>query len=167
MSTNLQDRIKRFFRALNAKIEPFDKNIIEQYLGEHHKKVFFSMSLIDQRHSLDVAQTLLNSDKDYNELTIRLALLHDIGKQVQRFYLLERVAVVIFPRKGLRLSASPYEKNILKKAWQLKYYHPEYGFIIAKDNNFEPELIEMIKFHHNLPPISREVEDFQWADNLN
>lgn len=167
MSTKLEDRIKRFFRALNAKIESSDKVIVEEYLDNHHQKVFFSMSLIDQRHSIDVACTLLNSDKDYNDLTVRLALLHDIGKQVQRFYLMERVTVVVFPRKKLKLNPYPYEKNLLKKAWQLKNFHPQYGSIIAMENNFEPELIEMIRCHHNIPPICKEVEDFQWADNLN
>lgn len=167
MSTKLIDRAKRFFRALSAKIEDSDRVIIDQYLEENHKKVFYSMSMIDQRHSLDVAITLLNSDKDYNDLTIRLALLHDIGKQVQRFYLLERVAVVVLPRKKMKMEAHPYQTNILKKAWQIKYWHPEYGSIIAQENNFDPELIKIIKYHHNLPPISKEVEDFQWSDNLN
>lgn len=44
------------------------------------------------------------------------------------------------------------EKSLLKKAWQLKYYHPEYGFNIAKENNFSYDLTEMIKYHHHLPP---------------
>lgn len=165
--TKFIDRVKRFFRAMNAKIEQSDIEIIDKYLSTKHKKVFYSMSLIDQRHSLDVAITLLNSDRDFNDNTVRLALLHDIGKQVQPFYLLERVAVVVFPRKSLKQNPYPYQKSLLKKAWQLKYFHPEYGFNIAKDNNFEPDLTEMIKYHHHLPPRCKEITDFQWADNLN
>lgn len=165
--TKLIDRVKRFFRALNAKIEEEDIKIIDEYLESHHKKVFYSMSIVDQRHSLDVAITLLKSDKNFNRNTIKLALLHDIGKQVQKFYLLERVAVVVFPRKNLKQEAYPYQKNLLKKAWQLKYFHPEYGFNIARDNNFENDLIDMIKYHHHLPPRCIEIEHFQWADNLN
>lgn len=165
--TKLADRVKRFFRAMNAEILKSDTEIVDKYLTSKHKKVFYQMSIVDQRHSLDVAITLLNSDKDYNDNTIRLALLHDIGKQVQRFYLLERVAVVVFPRKGLKQNAYPYQKSLLKKAWQLKYYHPEYGYNIAVENEFENDLAEMIKYHHHLPPRTKEIIDFQWADNLN
>lgn len=167
MSTKLVDRVRRFFRAMNASIENSDKEIIEKYLENNHKKVFYSMSLIDQRHSVDVARTLLDSDRKFNDETVRLALLHDIGKQVQPFYLLERVAVVVFPRKKLRLAAHPYQKNLLKKAWQIKYFHPEYGANIALENDFSPSLVEMIRYHHHMPPRCKEIEDFQWSDNLN
>ena len=85
------------------------------------------MRIIDQRHCLDVTKTLVNSGKNVSKITLQLALLHDIGKQVKPFYLIERVLVVIFPRKKLKLPVEPLISNPCKKAWQLKYWHPEYG----------------------------------------
>lgn len=58
--TKLIDRVKRFFRAMNAKITQNDIEIIDKFLDTEQKKVFYSMSIINQRHSLDVAITLLN-----------------------------------------------------------------------------------------------------------
>ena len=167
MTTRFFDRVKRFFKALNAKIEEDDIKIINDNLEENHKKLFYSMRIIDQRHSLDVAKTLINSGKSFSKLTLQLALLHDIGKQIKPFYLLERVLVVVFPRKSLRLPAEPVISNPLKKAWQIKYWHPEYGARMAEKEHFDPVLIDLIRYHHHLPAKCKEIEDFQWSDNLN
>ncbi len=167
MSTKFFDRVKRFFRAINAKIETEDIRIINDNLAENHKKLFFSMRIIDQRHCLDVARTLINSERKITKTTLQLALLHDIGKQVKPFYLLERVLVVVFPRKNLKLPLEPLISNPFKKAWQLKYWHPEYGARLAEKANFDSFLTELIRYHHHLPPKYQEIEDFQWSDNLN
>lgn len=167
MGTKFISRVKRFFKGLNVKIYPDDLRLIDTYLEEEHKKLFFSMSLFDQRHCLDVTKTLLNSDKKPCKTTIRLALLHDIGKQVKPFYLLERVLVVVIPRKNLELSLYPVSSNPLKKPWQLKYNHPEYGAQMAEKENFESNLVDLIRYHHHYPPRTKEIEDFQWSDNLN
>lgn len=166
--TKLIDRTKRFFRALNAKIELSDYELVEKILNDKEKKLFYSMSIVDQRHCLDVTNTLLSkNDKKPCIKTLKLALLHDIGKQVNNFYLLERVAVVVFPRKKLKIKAFPLRNNLTQKAWQLKYWHPEYGFLLAKKYDFDTEITDFIKYHHHLPPKSKEIELFQWADNLN
>ena len=167
MTTKLVDRAKRFFRALNAKISSEDIEIIDTFLEEKQKRLFYSMSIVDQRHCLDVASTLLKANKTDSRVTLQLALLHDIGKQVKPFYLLERVLVVVFPRKSLKIPVEPILSNPLKKAWQLKYWHPEYGARLAEKENFDNNIIDMIRHHHHLPARSKEIEDFQWADNLN
>lgn len=167
MKTKLIDRSKRFFKALVAKIEKDDFEIIKKLLDEKQQKLFFSMSIIDQRHCLDVTKTLLKSDKNPSIETLKLALLHDIGKQLKPFYLLERVAVVVLPRKNLKIPIKPLESNLLKKAWQLKYWHPEYGAELAEKNGLDPKMIELIRYHHSSNTKYKEIELFQWADNLN
>lgn len=167
MRTKLIDRSKRFFKALVAKIERDDFEIIKKLLDSSQQALFFSMSIVDQRHCLDVTKTLLNSDKKPSIDTLKLALLHDIGKQVKPFYLLERVAVVVLPRKNLNIPKKPLETSLLKKAWQLKYWHPEYGADLAEKKGLDPKIIELIKFHHNNDTKYNEIKLFQWADNLN
>lgn len=167
MKTKFFDRAKRFIKALNIKIDNYDIDLINDILEEKHKTLFYSMSLVDQRHCLDVARTLINSDKVINKTTLQLALLHDIGKQVKRFTLIERVLVVLFPRKSLILPEEPLETDFFKKAWQLKYWHPEYGAKLAELQKFDEFLIELIRYHHHIPPRYDEIAIFQWADNLN
>lgn len=167
MKTKFFDRVKRFFRALNARITEDEKLFIEKYLEENQQKVFYSMSIIDQRHCLDVANTIYQTENRTNEMILKLALLHDIGKQLKPFSLIERTAVVLFPRKIKNVPFEPLKNNLLIKAWQLKYWHPEYGARLAEEAKFDPFLVELIRYHHHLPPRNNEIEIFQWADNLN
>lgn len=167
MKTKLIDRSKRFFKALVAKIEKPDLEIINEILDQKQQELFFSMSIIDQRHCLDVTKTLLTSDKKPSIETLKLALLHDIGKQVKPFYLLERVVVVLLPRKKLNIPIRPLEDDLLKKAWQLKYWHPEYGAELAEKKGLDHKMIELIRNHHNSDTKFEEIKIFQWADNLN
>ncbi|GIW22419.1 MAG: hypothetical protein KatS3mg068_1426 [Candidatus Sericytochromatia bacterium] len=97
-------RIKRFFNSLSPKINKSDLEIVNTFLEKNHKKAFFSMSLVDQKHCINVARTLLNSNKKLNINTIRLALLHDIGKQIKPFSVIERTFVVLLPMNNIKLN---------------------------------------------------------------
>jgi len=159
-------RIKRFLFSLSPKIIDSDLEIVNLFLDKNHKKVFFCMSIVDQKHCINVARTLLKSDKELTLNTLRLALLHDIGKQVRNFSVIERSFVVILPINNLKLYSFPIKNNFPIKSLQIKKFHHEYGEKIANYYNFDSEITELIKNHHSTSN-KKEIINFQWSDNLN
>lgn len=159
-------RVKRFFSSLKPVITNSDLEIVNLFLNDNHKKAFFSMSIVDQKHCISVARTLLNSDKDLNLNTLRLALLHDIGKQVRPFSVIERTFVVLLPMDNIKIDSYPIKNNFPVKPLQIKRFHNEYGEKVAKYYNFDSEITELINSHHSKSD-KKEIIDFQWSDNLN
>ncbi|MFA6074976.1 MAG: HDIG domain-containing metalloprotein [Negativicutes bacterium] len=80
----MTNRLKQFFRAFTAKIVSDDLKFVKAWLNDNECVLFFNMSIIDQKHCINVAHTAealatgLNVDMG---LLIKVALLHDCGRK--------------------------------------------------------------------------------------
>lgn len=72
-------RIGQLRRALNPQVTATEDTAARNALGERLYPLFTSMDAADQRHSLDVFESLLSSGHTDSEL-LAAALLHDCGK---------------------------------------------------------------------------------------
>lgn len=113
----------QFKNALFAKVNREEISEISQYLDTEEISLFLSMSIIDQRHSLDVYHTSKEVIKDYPQanvfLTFKAVLLHDVGKSCFDLSLLDRILATL-PKKLVKsLFAWKYQHVM-----DYKYLHP-------------------------------------------
>ena len=72
-------RTRQFLSALTAHVRPEERALLARTLSPAELELFARMPLFDQRHSLDVWQTLAHAGHR-NPALLRAALLHDCGK---------------------------------------------------------------------------------------
>lgn len=165
--TSPWQRIRQFCAHLTARMGPPEHTLVKRFLDREEQRLFYGMHLADQRHSVEVARTLLARGEELPSQVYRLALLHDIGKQRIDFRLWERVLVVLWPRPSLDLPDEPLLPGT-KRAWQLRRWHPEYGARLLEALPApDQELIELVRLTEVVPPPSQVLALFHWADDRN
>lgn len=139
-------RIKQFIWGITARINEDDKMLIDIYLDEHEKKMFYSLPTYEQAHSIRVAREVIRESKErglYDIIVIKAALLHDIGKINTGLNIVTKSIMVImdklFPKFIKRLT-------FLDIVYAY-YNHPEMALKYLNKHN---EYIKyLIKNHHN------------------
>ncbi|SHK21851.1 HDIG domain-containing protein [Anaerobranca californiensis DSM 14826] len=147
----MQGRIKQFIKAITAKVTVEDEKFLNKYLKEERLKgLFRQLPTFEQRHSLDVAYTILekysfNLDDNEKKLLIQGALLHDIGKlKIGLNPITKSMAVVmdkLFPQIAKKLTFIKFIDGY--------YNHPKKGGQILKKYKLSSELIYLVENHHN------------------
>lgn len=78
-SSALARRLGQLAAALAARLTPADRALVARLLSPAELRLFERMPRFDQRHCLDVYQTLVRGGYS-DPLLLRAALLHDCGK---------------------------------------------------------------------------------------
>ncbi len=141
-------RIRQFLAAVRARVHEEEMAILEQHLDPPQRELFRAMSPIDQRHGLDVFNTLLQQGHAEPDL-LRAALLHDVGKKGIRLW--QRVAGVLLeafrPTLLERLAVNR------PQSWLYGFYiyrhHAELGAERAARSGCSPSTVELIRGHHS------------------
>ncbi|SES84531.1 HD domain-containing protein [Anaerobranca gottschalkii] len=146
----MKQRIKQFLKAITAKIVLEDEEFLNKYLKDQRLKgLFRQLPVFEQRHSLDVAYTILEKysqvlDDNEKNLLIKGALLHDVGKIGTGLNpLTKSLAVVIdklFPQIAKKLTFIKFIDGY--------YNHPIKGGQILKKYDLPPDVIYLVENHH-------------------
>lgn len=123
-------RIKQFIRAVTARVTVEDGKYISAHLNAEEQKLFFSMSVVDQAHSLRTAYTierLVIEDKRGvdKEFLIRCALLHDVGRKAGDLTIAGKIFVVLITSLAPKF-ADRMEING-NRALYVYHHHAELG----------------------------------------
>ena len=172
-----------FFKLLsfwNLRLTGADVQLIDTYLDDSGKFLFYQMSRFDQHHALAVTRMIIaevnGSPQSGNLKTIvQAALLHDVGKVEGDFNFLSRLIVGFIKRicptwRGKLAFTNPntyWEK--VRYGFYVDLIHPLRGAHMAKIFGIEPSIVEIIRHHHD-PPLqgqSVELTLLQKADNKN
>ena len=175
------ERVRQFWRAINAKLTTEDYIYIRSKLNEREQQLFFAMRIYDQRHVLNVAHTALNLSKNYADVNIDLlekaCLLHDVGRTAKDICLMDKVFAVLIHKLAPSLAKKLAQQNNSehksfyqqrKHALFIYEYHAEIG--AAKLNAIGlKEIANIIKYHHAKPKADNcvELKILQQADSLN
>ena len=147
-------RIYQFCKAVFPRIDSAEYNWALQILTPEAIILFNKQSRSEQRHALDVAQSLLTKKCNFTDMDrqniLTAALLHDCGKSTIELYLWQRVYIVLMQKlpqglwalleKGPALLAQPLKVDDL---------HPIWGEQLAKEAALNNHICCLIREHHN------------------
>ncbi|MCO4783589.1 MAG: HD domain-containing protein [Candidatus Cloacimonetes bacterium] len=157
-------RMGQFKNALFAKVNNEEISEISQYLDADEISLFLSMSIIDQRHSLDVFNTSKTIIHDYPDanvaLTFKAVLLHDVGKSKFDLSLLDRILATL-PKKLVKRAFFWKYQHVM----DYKYLHPSLSAEMVSNEAIKP----WVKVHYDVvhaedPP---ELKVLKISDSLN
>lgn len=170
--------LKRITDSWASTLTTADLQLVDSYLDDPGKFLFFQMDLIDQMHAVSVARTVMvesqATDENY-QLLIKAALLHDIGKIQGDFNLSSRIFIGlvrrVFPIIRSKL-AKPQPKTFwdrIRYSFYVDLAHPARGAQMAKALGIESFVVELIRRHHDPPQANQSLHltRLQNADNRN
>lgn len=167
-------RVKQFVWAAFSKINEEDHTYIRSNLDKDEQKLFYLLSISEQKHCIRVAQEvkkLTKTNKGSYKLNItdkefiRVALLHDIGKIEKKLNILDKSILVILNK----VVGSKMRKLTNIKKVDVYYNHAERGYeILSKLNNYDKRFLYLVRNHHNNDIINDvELDILKTADSLN
>jgi hypothetical protein len=180
-------RVEQFFRATFARVRPAEIAALRSILTLEQIALFQRMDRIDQRHSLDVMDTLRRAGHHDRDL-MQAALLHDAGKSVPvngkpmaagsesssahslvcRLTVWHRTAVVLMqeytPGWLARLAA---DGRGWKHPFALHVRHAATSAELARQAGSTPEVVAAIRGHHEPDSNDQRAALLQWADEQN
>lgn len=153
----IRKRCRQFTRALFDGMEAEDHSLVDKFLDENEKRLFYRTDPAIQKHCVNVARTILNSYPgiESGELLVKTSLLHDVGKTHGSFRLFDRVFYVIFSRLSPELTkiiASRTNRGLfcrLRNAFYVHLYHERIGAEVLEKNGIAKEIVFLVANHHD------------------
>jgi len=140
-------RSRQFFRSVGASIDDDERAEVARLLNEDQRRLFFSMTARDQRHSLDVLHALLRQGQTDRDL-LSAALLHDVGKGSVRLW--HRVAYVLIraasPRLLRKLASGD---GSWRGALAAIADHAERGASLVRAAGASDEVVHLVRCHES------------------
>lgn len=153
-----------------------DRKFVEENLDAAGRFLFSQMSIVDQRHALRVARHIkkvaaFQRGIDLKNL-IQAALLHDVGKVKGEIKWYQRILVALirrlFPRRREKWALRD-KSSSFRYALYVDLIHPSRGAYMAESLGLAPEVVSLIRRHHD-PPSGKydpELALLQEADRKN
>lgn len=135
-------RAGQFRRALNPRLTSSERSSARHTLGPRLYPLFESMQRADQRHCMDVYETLLGQGWT-DDAVLQAALLHDCGKGSIAggpVAVWHRVAYVLLPSRTARRAAAR-----LSAGMRTLHHHDEAAVRLAREFGAGPEVVELLE----------------------
>ena len=157
-------RADQLRRAIFASVAENEIGEISKVLSPVELQLFLGMSIVDQRHSLDVYYTSLRILESFPEadpmLTKKAVLLHDLGKSRFNVSLLDRILATL-PKKIVKFFV-PWK---FTHVFNYKYLHPVYSAEMVVDDRIRDWVkVHYEQVHDQDPP---ELKVLKISDSLN
>jgi putative nucleotidyltransferase with HDIG domain len=167
MTGSVRHRVGQFWRHASARVSEQERVAVERLLGPSLWPLFAQLPVNDQRHGLDVLETVRRLESQPDRLLQQAALLHDAGKAGARFSVVERSLTVFLQ------AASPRLLQVVLRArpgfarrHDIYIDHARIGAERLRAAG-APELAEVVAEHHASDPASDVTRRLQRADGRN
>ncbi|MBX0327937.1 hypothetical protein K2Z83_09645 [Oscillochloris sp. ZM17-4] len=163
--STLPYRARQFFAALRAEVSAEERAMVARTLSAGERRLFERMPTYDQRHCLDVYQTLVDAGQRA-PLLLRAAIVHDCGKVDDDgqtmglgWYI---VATILKHMPGLYLALARGGRGPLRP---LHVYaeHAWRGARMAAEAGSPPEIVHALRHYHDPAPTGMAAT-LKWAD---
>jgi HD domain len=163
--TGVMGRLFRLARALSPGFARPDDTWAQSVLSKAEFGVYLNMDARDREHAVRVTKRLLVLYPDSSLMLQRATLLHDCGKSVRPYNVIERVLV------GLLIDAQPSNARVLDfkakrpSAAEVKKYHPQIGSSLILAAGGEVRVAEIVALHH-APGTDLDAQKVHEVDEL-
>jgi len=159
-------RVGQFWRHASARVTPEERARADGVLGPL-APFFLELPVNDQRHGLDVLETVTRLESKPTQLLQQAALLHDLGKREAHFSVVER-SLTVFLR-----AVSPRTLNNLQRSrpafarrYRIYADHARIGADRLRAAG-ATDLAAIVAEHHATDPQSDVTRRLQRADGRN
>jgi len=160
-------RVGQFWRHASARVRPDESLKAERILGPDLTPLFLALPVNDQRHGLDVLETVTRIEGDPTRLLQQSALLHDVGKGGVRFSVLDRSVSVFLQALSPRLlDAMVAARPGFGRRYRAYVDHARIGAERVRAAG-AMELAGIVAEHHADAPTSEVTRRLQRADRRN
>jgi len=165
--TGALHRVGQFWRHASARVRDEESAMADTILGPALAPLFRELAVNDQRHGLDVLQTVKRMDRTPTRLLQQAALLHDVGKGGVRFSVVDRSLTVFLTALAPRvLEALLRARPAFARRYRAYLDHARAGALRVADAG-EIELAAIVAEHHLAEPVSDVTRRLQAADRRN
>lgn len=161
-------RLVRVLRSMFAFLARPDDAWARSLLSNAEWSVYTRMDPRDREHGIKVARALLDQHPKASKLAVRAALLHDCGKLVRRYNLLERILVgwrVRNPDRDTRLPSRELARAERLSAADVRRFHPQIGAWLIRAAGGNERVALMVEYHHH-PGQDAEITWIHALDEL-
>ncbi len=171
---SVQTRLLQGLRALGTWLRPVDDALAQTVLAPPLFDLYQRMRRSERQHSLRVLHMLLDAGQTDPDL-LAAALLHDVGKIRTRFFLPEKVLVVLVKA----ISPNTYRRwgsgsaGGWRRPFAVSVQHPAWGAEMVAAAGGSPLAVDLIRRHQDSPSDPPQTDSdqllltLQAVDNLN
>jgi hypothetical protein len=159
-------RVGQFWRHASARVTPEERGSAERILGPL-ARFFLDLPVNDQRHGLDVLETIARLEPEPSPLLQQAALLHDLGKAEAHFSVIER-SLTVFLRAVAPavLRVLQRSRPIVARRYGIYADHARIGADRLRAAG-AGDLAAIVAEHHATQPQSEVTRRLQRADGRN
>jgi hypothetical protein len=146
-------RFRQGLRALVSWMQPVEDAVAAQYLSPPLFTLYSRMRRAERQHSLRVLRDLRAAGHTHPDL-LAAALLHDVGKVRTRFFLPEKVLVVLikaFSPPLYRRWGSESDRG-WRRPFAVSVQHPAWGADMVAEAGGSALTVELIRRHADPAP---------------
>lgn len=166
MMTSPMHRIGQFWRHASARVTAAERAKAQRVLGSL-APLFFELPTNDQRHGLDVLESVFGLDAQPSLLLQQAALLHDLGKGAAHFSVGERSVTVFLRAVSPRaLTALLRSRPAFARRYEIYADHAQLGAQRLRAAG-AADLAAIVAEHHASHPESEVTRRLKRADGRN
>lgn len=160
-------RVKQFFKGAFAWARKADYELLDEYLNQSEKRLFWELPCHERHHALDTAEFIRcnAADRPDKEALIKAALLHDIGKVGSGMGIFKKSTLVLIDKFLPELSRMLSTRINM---FNIYYNHPEIGAEMLEGIGEDKYVVELVRYHHSSKAADTDgMEILKKADNFN